>query len=86
MTLSPLTPGQFSSLGVPSSPKILCSCAISPCSLNSTCFVSSSAMMHPRDHMSMAVEYSLHPTHAPRASHAVRSHVPEMHLRCWGTH
>lgn len=41
--------------------KILLICAISPSPLKSTCLDRSSAMMQPRLHMSIAVEYSLAP-------------------------
>ncbi len=57
-----LNPGQIRSLGVPSKEKILCSCSISAFPGKSGLRVSSSAKMHPTDHMSTAVEYCLAPS------------------------
>jgi hypothetical protein len=52
-----LKPGQIFSLGVPSSLNILSSCSSSVPPLSSGSLDNSSAMMQPKLHASMAVEY-----------------------------
>lgn len=61
-------PGQTVSLGAPRMAKILESCSSSPAPWKRTCFLSSSPMMQPRDHMSTAVLYILVSAHQEATS------------------